>query len=54
MKFHLNQLFLENKTEIQVFESVNISVDTFEKIKEENKVLPEFLDEFTTNFWEEF
>ena len=41
-------------TEIQVFESVNISVDTFEKIKEENKVLPEFLNEFTTNFWEEF
>ena len=44
----------ENKTEIQVFESSKISIDEFEKIEETNKVLPEFLDEFTTNFWEEF
>ena len=44
----------ENKTEIQVFESSKISTDEFEKIDETNKVWPEFLDEFTTNFWEEF
>ena len=44
----------ENKTEIQVFESTKISIDEFEKIEETNKVLPQFLDEFTSNFWEEF
>ena len=44
----------ENKTEIQVFESSKISIDEFEKIEETNKVLPEFLDKFTANFWEEF
>ena len=55
ISFKLDTAFdQEFNTEIQVFESVNISVDTFEKIKEENKVLPEFLNEFTTNFWEEF
>jgi len=42
------------KTEIQVFESTKMSDEEFEKIIEENKVLPEFLNEFTTNFWEEF
>ena len=40
--------------ELQVFESKVIDKKNFQKIKEENKVLPEFLDEFTTNFWEEF
>ena len=44
----------ENKTEVQVFESLKISADEFEKTEETNKVLPEFLDEFTSNFWEEF
>ena len=44
----------EFKTEIQVFESTNISIEEFRKIKEENKVLPEFLDKFKTNFWKEF
>jgi hypothetical protein len=44
----------EYKTEIQVFESSTISMDEFEKLEEKNKVLPEFLDEFTSNFWEEF
>jgi hypothetical protein len=29
-------------------------MDEFEKLEEKNKVLPEFLDEFTSNFWEEF
>jgi len=40
--------------ELQVFESKVIDEKNFQKIKEENKVLPEFLDELTTNFWEEF
>ena len=44
----------ENKTEIQVFESSKITINEFEKIEETNTVLPEFLDEFITNFWEEF
>ena len=44
----------EYKTEIQVFESSTISMDEFEKLEEKNKVLPEFLDEFTSNFWQEF
>ena len=44
----------ENKTEIQVFESSKITINEFEKIEETNTVLPEFLDEFITNFWDEF
>ena len=44
----------ENKFEIQVFESSKISADEFETIEETNKILPDFLDEFTSNFWEEF
>ena len=44
----------ENKTEIQVFKSSKISADEFETIEETNKILPDFLDEFTSNFWEEF
>ena len=40
--------------ELQVFESKVIDEKNFQEINEENKVLPEFLDEFTTNFWEEF
>jgi hypothetical protein len=44
----------ENKTEIQVFESTKISTDEFEKIEETNKVLPNFSEEFASNFWKEF
>ena len=51
MDMAINQ---EYKTEIQVFESTKMNDEEFQKIIEENKVLPEFLNEFTTNFWEEF
>ena len=44
----------ERVTEIQVFESTQIELKDFEEIKQDNKVLPEFLEKFTTNFWEEF
>jgi len=55
MSFKLDLVFNSIYTqELQVFESKIINEMNFEKIKEENKVLPEFLDEFTTNFWEEF
>jgi len=55
ISFKLDLVFNSIYTqELQVFESKVIDAKNFEKIKEENKVLPEFLDEFTTNFWEEF
>ena len=55
ISFKLDLVFNSIYTqELQVFESKVIDEKNFEKIKEENKVLPEFLDEFTTNFWEEF
>ncbi|MDA9284819.1 carboxypeptidase-like regulatory domain-containing protein, partial [Flavobacteriaceae bacterium] len=55
ISFRIDMAFdQENKTEIQVFESSTISMEEFEKIEQTNKVLPEFLDEFTSNFWEEF
>ena len=55
ISFKLDLVFNSIYTqELQVFESKVINEKNFEKIKEENKVLPEFLDEFTTNFWEEF
>ena len=55
ISFKLDLVFNSiNTQELQVFESKVINEKNFQKIKEENKVLPEFLDEFTTNFWEEF
>ena len=52
MKFLLKDMAInqEYKTEIQVFESTKMNDEEFQKIIEENKVLPEFLNEFTTNF----
>ena len=44
----------KSTTEMQVFESVKISKEKFENIKNKNEVMPEYLEEFTTNFWEEF
>ena len=41
-------------TELQVFESSEISKDTFQTIDDKNDVYPEYLEKFTTNFWEEF
>ena len=43
-----------NKQELQIFQSKTMDIKGFKNIKENNKVLPEYLDEFTTNFWEEF
>jgi hypothetical protein len=42
------------KIQLQIFESKNIDIKYFDKIEEKNEILPEYLDEFTTNFWEEF
>ena len=44
----------EFKTELQVFESDRISSVDYKKIKEDNKVLPIYIEKFETNFWEEF
>lgn len=44
----------ENQIEIQVFNSSFISNEYFKKIEEENKVLPEFIEVFESNFWEDF
>ncbi|MFL2639407.1 MAG: carboxypeptidase-like regulatory domain-containing protein [Flavobacteriaceae bacterium] len=44
----------EFNVEIQVFESNTIDLKKFRNIKEDNKVLPEYIEAFNTNFWEEF
>jgi hypothetical protein len=44
----------KSTTELQVFESINISKEKFENITNKNEVIPEYLEEFTTNFWDEF
>ena len=41
-------------TELQVFESKKIPKNEFENLKNKNQVLPEYSEEFTSNFWEEF
>tara|TARA_B100000401_G_scaffold405782_1_gene320868 strand:+ start:598 stop:2043 length:1446 start_codon:yes stop_codon:yes gene_type:complete len=41
-------------TELQIFESDKISEENFQNIDQKNLVTPEYLKEFTTNFWEEF
>jgi hypothetical protein len=43
-----------NKVELRVFQSKSIDLNLYENLKEENKILPEYVDEFKTNFWEEF
>ena len=45
---------VKSTTELQVFESKKISKDEFENLKNKNEIMPEYLDEFTTNFWKEF
>jgi len=45
---------LKIMTELQVFESSEILKNTFQTIDHKNDVYPEYLEEFTTNFWEEF
>ena len=41
-------------TELQVFESKKIPKNEFENLKNKNQVLPEYSEEFISNFWEEF
>ena len=41
-------------TELQVFDSKKITKKIFENVESKNEIMPEFLDEFTTNFWDEF
>ena len=43
-----------NKQELQIFQLKTMDIKNFENIKENIKVLPEYLNEFTTNFCEEF
>ena len=43
-----------NNVELRVFQSKPIDLNEFENLTEENKILPEYEDEFKTNFWEEF
>jgi len=45
---------VKTTTEIQVFDSKNITKKKFQKIEVKNQIIPEYLEEFTTNFWEEF
>jgi len=45
---------IKTATELQVFDSKKITKEIFEKVESKNEIMPEYLDEFTTNFWEEF
>ena len=55
ISFRMDLIFDEKSiTELQVFESKKISESEFENIKNKNDVTPDYLEEFTTNFWEEF
>ena len=51
LDFIVNSL---NKVELRVFQSKSIDLNLYENLKEENKILHEYVDEFKTNFWEEF
>jgi len=55
ISFRTDIIFDEKTTtELQVFESKKISKEEFENIKNKNQVLPEYSEEFRSNFWEEF
>ena len=45
---------VKTSTELQVFDSKSITKEKFQKIESKNQIMPEYLEEFTTNFWEEF
>jgi len=45
---------VKTSTELQVFDSKKITEEIFEKVDSKNEIIPEYLDEFKTNFWEEF
>ena len=44
----------KSSTELQIFESKKITKTEFDNITGKNDVMPEYSEEFTTNFWEEF
>ena len=52
-KLNFSTRSIYNK-ELQVFKIREIDSKQFEEINEENQVLPEYLKEFKTNFWDEF
>ena len=52
-KLNFSTRSIYNK-ELQVFKIRNIDSKEFQGINEENQVLPEYLKEFKTNFWDEF
>ena len=45
---------IKSTTELQVFDSKIISKEKFENFDDKNEIMPEYLDEFTTNFWQDF
>ena len=52
-KLNFSTRSIYNK-ELQVFKIRNIDFKEFQEINEKNQVLPEYLKEFKTNFWDEF
>ena len=48
LDFIVNSL---NKVELRVFQSKPIDLNLYENLKEENKILPEYVDEFKTNLF---
>jgi len=52
-KLNFSTRSIYNK-ELQVFKIRTMDSKEFEEINEENQVLPEYLKEFKTNFWDEF
>ena len=52
-KLNFSTRSIYNK-ELQVFKIRNIDSKEFQEINQENQVLPEYLKEFKTNFWDEF
>ena len=52
-KLNFSTRSIYNK-ELQVFKIRKMDSKEFEKINEENQILPIFLKEFKTNFWNEF
>ena len=55
ISFRMDLIFDEkSSTELQIFESKKITKTEFDNITGKNDVMPEYSEEFTTNFWEEF
>ena len=47
MQYFMKTILLNLKKE-------KISKEKFNNLKNKNEVMPEYLEEFTTNFWDEF